>query len=34
MYLDLDDILLARGGGPRMLDSGEELKMAAVDRGL
>ncbi|RPA98958.1 hypothetical protein L873DRAFT_1685898 [Choiromyces venosus 120613-1] len=34
MYLDLDDILLARGGGPGMLDSGEELKMAAVDRGF
>ncbi|CAZ83678.1 unnamed protein product [Tuber melanosporum] len=34
MYLELDDTLLARGGGPGMLDSGEELKMAAVDRGF
>lgn len=33
-YLELDDTLLERGGGPKALDAGEELKMAAVERGL
>lgn len=33
-YLSLDDTLLARGGGVPALDSGEELLMAAQDRGI
>lgn len=33
-YLELDDILLERGGGPKVLDAGEELKMAVVERGM
>lgn len=33
-YLELDDTLLERGGGPTALDAGEELKMAVVERGM
>lgn len=33
-YLELDDTLLERGGGPTALDTGEELKMAVVERGM
>lgn len=33
-YLELDDTLLERGGGPKELDTGEELKMAVVERGM
>lgn len=33
-YLELDDTLLERGGGPKALDAGEELKMAVVERGM
>lgn len=33
-YLSLDDTLLTRGGGVLALDSGEELLMAAQDRGI
>lgn len=33
-YLELDDTLLERGGGPTALDGGEELKMAVVERGM
>lgn len=33
-YLELDDTLLERGGGPEALDAGEELKMAVVERGM
>ncbi|KAL7269405.1 hypothetical protein RUND412_007935 [Rhizina undulata] len=33
-YLNLDDILLSRFGGPGKLDAGEEVLMAATDRGI
>jgi hypothetical protein len=33
-YLQLDSILLERGGGVDMIDSGEELLMAAEERGI
>lgn len=33
-YLELDDTLLERGGGPTALNGGEELKMAVVERGM
>ncbi|KAF8250259.1 hypothetical protein K440DRAFT_581149 [Wilcoxina mikolae CBS 423.85] len=33
-YLELDDTLMKRGGGVRALDSGEELVMAAQERGI
>lgn len=33
-YLEIDDTLLERGGGVDALDGGEELRMAAVERGL
>jgi len=33
-YLSLDDTLLQRGGGAEALDSGEELLMAAQERGI
>jgi len=33
-YLELDDTLLKRGGGVSALDSGEELVMAAQERGI
>ena len=33
-YLALDDALLQRGGGAEALDSGEELVMAAQERGI
>lgn len=33
-YLNLDDQLLLKGGGVAALHSGEELKLAAVERGM
>ncbi|KAF8543031.1 hypothetical protein BDD12DRAFT_822541 [Trichophaea hybrida] len=33
-YLELDDTLMKRGGGVKALDSGEELVMAAQERGI
>jgi hypothetical protein len=33
-YLEMDDILLRRGGGVKALDGGEELMMAVQERGI
>ncbi|CCX33280.1 hypothetical protein FPQ18DRAFT_339864 [Pyronema domesticum] len=33
-YLETDDMLIRQGGGFKALDSGEELKMAAEERGI